>query len=98
MKPQCLWRRYMLLDPGLSRVLTLKLLRAWRPDPANVRPPLEMFCAAEFCPSRPDSLLSSVIRCRFIRDLMPIAVSQTKGFLDTNIGTLTYSVLCQNLG
>jgi exopolysaccharide biosynthesis WecB/TagA/CpsF family protein len=39
-EPTRLWRRYLLLNPAFLGLLTLQLLRLWRPDPDNVRAPV----------------------------------------------------------
>ena len=39
-EPRRLWRRYLLLNPAFLGLLSLQLLRIWRPDPNNVRPPV----------------------------------------------------------
>ena len=40
-EPRRLWRRYLLLNPAFLGLLGLQLTRIWRPDPENVRPPVE---------------------------------------------------------
>ena len=39
-EPRRLWRRYLLLNPAFLGLLGLQLLRIWRPNPKNVRPPV----------------------------------------------------------